>query len=289
MMKKILGVFLVITMLGLSLLFLSWSGILKIPSGVFSWTSFPHLQSLYLNRKGNQLYKLESYTAAFDAYVKTLEYDPFSSETHLNLGLFYEVQKQPEKAMPSYENAMKYAKDKEMRFFSYFNQAQMLGKEKKVDEALALYEKALEIEPASKETKTNIELLIQMQQQEQQGQGGDSKDEKDQKDQKDPKDNKDQKDGKNKGDQKKDDPKDQKGQDPKDDKNKGDQDKDKKDKEKDQKFGQNKKYQPRPFKGQELSEGDVKKILGEIKQQEQKIRSEYNRKEVKEQPRDKDW
>ena len=43
------------------------------------------------------------------------------------------------------------------------------------------------------------------------------------------------------------------------------------------------------FKG-ELSRGDVKKILDEIKQQEQKIRAEYNKKnDYKERPRDKDW
>ena len=33
----------------------------------------------------------------------------------------------------------------------------------------------------------------------------------------------------------------------------------------------------------------VKKILEELKQQEQKIRAEYNRKGAKERPRDKDW
>jgi len=38
-----------------------------------------------------------------------------------------------------------------------------------------------------------------------------------------------------------------------------------------------------------LSPSDVNKILGELKQQEQRIRGEYNRKEAKEPPRGKDW
>lgn len=53
-------------------------------------------------------------------------------------------------------------------------------------------------------------------------------------------------------------------------------------------YQQSQKYQPREFKG-ELSEADVRKILGEIRQQEQKIRADYNRKEKKERPRGKDW
>jgi tetratricopeptide (TPR) repeat protein len=265
-MRRVWGVILIIGMLALSALFLTWSGLMSSPQ-------LPHLKSLVLNRQGNQQFKAQNYTSAFDAYVKTLEYEPFAPEIHLDLGLSYEGQQQPEKALPSYQNALKYAKNDEMKFVSLFNQAQLSGKAKKVDEALELYQKALAFDPTSKEVKTNIELLIQMQQQQQKG-GKDDKDKKqDQKDDKDQKDNKDNKDQK----------------DQKDDKGNEDKDKDKKDKNEKPQYNQNQKYKPRPFKGQELSEGDVKKILGEIKQQEQKIRSEYNRKELKEQPRDKDW
>jgi len=280
-MKK-LAVVLIVVMLILSLVFLNWSGLIKFsPTWAYS-PQFPHLKSLQLNRQGNQQLKAQNYASAFDLYVKTLEFDPFSSETHLDLGLTYEGQQQPEKAMPSYQNAEKYAKNDELKFMSYFNQGHLLGKDKKVDEALERYQKALDIDPTSKETKHNIELLIQMQQQEQKGGGGDNKDQKDQK--------QDQKDNKDKKDQNKDQNKDKKDQNQDQNKDqKDDGDKDKKDKEQPKQYKGNQKYQPRPFKGQELSEGDVKKILGEIKQQEQKIRSEYNRKEVKEQPRDKDW
>jgi len=286
-MNRTWGVVLIIGMFLLSLLFLSWSGLLRFQPNLGA-SAFPHLQSLVLSRQGNRQLEAQNYQGAFETYVKILEFDPFSAETHLNLGLSFEGQQQAEKAKPSYQNALQYAKDRAMKFMAVFNLAQLLGKEKKVDEALELYQKALELEPASKEVKTNIELLIQSQQQKQSGQGGDDKKEQDQKDskdeknQKDPKNQKDQKDSK--GDQGKD-PKDQQ----KDPKDQGKNDPEKKDKSENPRYAPNQKHQPREFKGQELSEGDVKKILGEIKQQEQKIRSEYNRKEVKEQPRDKDW
>jgi hypothetical protein len=127
-----------------------------------------------------------------------------------------------------------------------------------------VYQKALEIIPSSNEVKTNIELLIQQQQGQSGGEGQQNQPQQ--------------------GDQQQN--QDQKNQEGKDQK-------DQKDQEQDQKEGkqkqQSQKYKPRPFNGKELSEGDVKKILGELKQQEEKIRAEYNRKDVKEQPRDKDW
>ncbi|RYZ86954.1 MAG: hypothetical protein EOP06_13550 [Proteobacteria bacterium] len=185
-----------------------------------------------------------------------------------------------------------------------FNEAQLLGRAKKVDEALALYVEALKINPASKEVKTNIELLIPKDQENQSGK--DDKKDQDQKDKKDdqkkdPKDDKkdDKKDPSK--DDKKNDKKDPKGDKDKDKEKEPDKPEDKKDEkdpkpeDKDQKkdkpkeYGQNPKPQPKKFDSKELNEGDVKKILQELKQQEQKIRAEFNRKEAKEQPRDKDW
>lgn len=271
MRKSLIFVF-VVAMFFLSLLFLGWSGLLKLQE--------PPIQSLLLNRKGNAFFLTENYQSAFDNYVKTLQFEPFSPETHLNLGLTYEAQQQAEKAQTSYQNALKYAKERDLQFMALFNSAQLLGKAKKIDPALELYQKALALRPDSKEVKTNIELLIQQQQQD----GGKGDKDQEPKDQKDKNDKKDQKDGK--------DPKDDQNKESQDQGQKDEKEKDSekgKDKDKPQQYGQNPKPQPKKFDSKELSEADVKKILAELKQQEQKIRGEFNRKEVKEQPRDKDW
>lgn len=228
----------------------------------------PHLKTLQLNFEGNKLLKGQTYPGAMDKYIEALRYDPFVSELQLNLGLSFEGLQQAEKALQTYKAAEEMAlreKKYNLVFMSRFNQAQLLGKAQRVDEALATYQKALELIPSSKEVKTNIELLTQNQQ----GQGGGEG-----KDQKDPQD----KNGKGQGQGEQD--KDKKDQDGKDGKDK---------KEEPKQVQQSPKYKPRPFQGKDLSEGDVKKILGELKQQEEKIRAEYNRKELKEQPRDKDW
>jgi hypothetical protein len=123
----------------------------------------------------------------------------------------------------------------------------------------------LDLNPSSTEVKHNIELLIQQQQQDQKNE----KEKKDGKGEGQPdKDPKDGKDGENKDDKDQKDPKEDKGQDRK----------------------SNSKYKPRPFKGDQLTEGDVKKILGELSQQDQKIRSNFNKKEQrKEDKNEKDW
>lgn len=245
----------------------------------------PHLMTLELNREGNGGLLGNNYQGAMEKYLEALHYDPFVGSLHLNLGLTFEGLQQAEKALQSYKETEDLAlkeKDFKLVFMARFNQAQLLGKAKKIDEALVHYQKALEIIPSSVEVKTNIELLTQSQQSgkdgqdsqdQKQGQQGD----KDQQQQNQKGQNKDQKD---------------QNQDQKDQKDQGEDQKDQKDqKNMDEKkqVKQSPKYQPRPFKGEDLSEGDVKKILGELKRQEDKIRAEYNRKEVKEQPRDKDW
>lgn len=227
----------------------------------------PHLKTLELNREGNKQVQAQAYGPAMDKYLEALRFDPFVGQLHLNLGLSFEGLQQAEKALQSYQEAENLALKEEkleLVFMARFNRAQLLGKAKKVDEALAVYQKALEIIPTSNEVKTNIELLTQSQQ----GQGGENK-----------QDQQNQQGDQNQQQQQNQDGKDQKDKDPKDQEPKDDK----------KQVQQSPKYKPRPFQGKELSEADVKKILGELKQQEEKIRAEYNRKEVKEQPRDKDW
>lgn len=236
----------------------------------------PKPQTLSLNKEGVLLYQGQNYQGALDRFISALRYDPFQPELQLNMGLAFESLQQAEKAAPSYKAAQQWARTPEVKYMAFFNEAQLLGKAKKVDEAIELYQKALDIVPTSKEAKTNIELLTQQQKGGGQGQdqNQDNKDNKDKQQQQQQQQQKDQKDQKDK-------------KDPKDDKD--DKDKDPKDKEKEKKdYEKSPKYKPK-FESKDLTESDVKKILNELRQQEQKIRAEFNRKEAKEQPRAKDW
>lgn len=243
-------------------------GSILFVSGVALGSTTP--SSVIANDKGLADLKDQNAAAAQEKFLQGLASNPYEARLHLNLGLTFEILGQPDKAMSSYQTAAKLADDKTVGFVANFNLGQLAQKAKKVDEALAHYQEALRYNPESVETKTNIELLIQQQQQDQQKQ------------------DQQQKDGGGEGqDQQKDQNQEGEGKDPKD-QEKQDQGQDDKKKEEPKEYAKN-KPQPRKFKSDQLDQADVNKILGEIKQQEQKIRAEFNKKEVKEKPRDKDW
>lgn len=240
----------------------------------------PSLPALVLDRKASSFIKEKKSEKALPLYYQILETDSDLSSVHSNLGILFSLDKKNEEALKSLEFALRLAlqqQDLEKQFAIRFNLGTLFGAQKKILEALENYQAALEIKPDSKETKHNIELLIQN------SAGGESS-----------------------GDEKKDQKGDGSGQDQeqKDDPKKGDQDKEQgQDKEKDKdkngdegpekkkkpEYEKNSKYKPRPFNGDDLSEGDVKKILGELKDQEQKIRANFEKKERKDKNNDKDW
>jgi Ca-activated chloride channel homolog len=222
---------------------------------VSSAASATTVGSFWRNREGVHKFNDKSYYPAYQAFLKALEEDPLNPELHLNLARAFEANEEYEKAEQAYRSALKILPENSpRRFEALFNLGGVLAKNKKLDEAVQAYQACLDIDPDSKEVKTNIELLWQN------GGGGEGQDQ-----------NKDQKEGKDK--QKKD--------------GEG-QDKDQKDKPNpDDK--QDQKKQPKPFESKDLTPQDVKKILDEIKNQEQAIRAQEYERNAKEAPRGKDW
>jgi tetratricopeptide (TPR) repeat protein len=237
-----------------------------------------------------------SYSEALTELSQALELDPNSPVVHFNMGVAFHGLQQLDQAASSYrlaiENRKSLSDPSEVLFKAYFNLGVIEAGKKNVDLALQNYQEALRYSPDSKETKINIELLMQQQQQDEQQQKQDQE-KKDQQEQQDPKDQKDQSEQKNeqKNEQ---DQKDQKDQKEKKDEGKGEKpdqkEKDKpEEKPEEKKPGEYEKPQPQEFKSEDLSKSDVNKILDEIRQQEQKIRQDFQRKESKEKPRDKSW
>ena len=253
------------------------SGLLGGCSDGLKYPSFKTLYSDYLAR---QDIKKERYEDALAKYYVLLEKEGTRGGTHSNIGVILNTIQKPEEALKSLQHALKLAEiaqDPELVFQVRYNLGVYFGAQKKVPEALEHYQAALDRVPDSKETKTNIELLIQQQQQDPRQKNGKSD--------KDPNNPQNKGEGENKDDQKP--GEDQQNQ--KDQKDENDQ-KEGKDKKEDQKKEGSPKYQPRPFKGDQLSEGDVKKILGELKNQEQKIRANFDKKEKgKSKNNEKNW
>lgn len=204
------------------------------------------LEAFNLNREGLKKFEKKSYFPAYQDFLKALTSDPLNPELHLNLARALEANEEFAKAEKIYQGALQLlAKDSSLRFEALFNLAGTQAKLKKIDEALATYQSALELNPDSIETKTNIELLWQ-------GGGGGEGENQEQNP---------QNQGKSGG--------------------QGDQQKDKPQPQQ--------KKQPKPFESQHLSSEDVKRILDEIKNQEQSIRANEYDKSSKDSPKAKDW
>jgi len=204
-----------------------------------TWNSFRK------NREGLNALEQKSYLSAYQSFLQGLEDDPLNLPLQMNLGLSFEANEEYEKAARAYQGVAQLApKDSELQFYALFNEAGMLAKQRKIDEALAVYQAALKIRPDSLEVKRNIELLWKG------GDGGGG----------------------------------------------GEQDPNKKPNDSDQGKGnspqpekENQEKKPKPFNSPQLSPQDVKRILDEIKNQEQGIRAQEYDKGAKEAPRAKDW
>ncbi len=222
-------------------------------------------RAIYLNKQAQEKLKDEKAEPPQEQIFEALEIDPTPYQLHSNLGIIFNRIKKNDDAEKSFKEALKMAEaanDPTGQFASHFNLGVYYGALSKISDALMHYQAALEVDPTSKETKHNIELLWQSQQQ-QSGQG-ESKEKSDQ----DQEENQENKDGQ--GDKDKEDPKEKEGKDRQ----------------------QSPKYKPRPFKSGDLSEGDAKKMLEELARQDKRIRSQFNNRQnqnSKEDANEKDW
>lgn len=229
--------------------------LLSLPLQIF-FTPALHaatVKSYWRNRDGLRKFADKNYYGAYQSFLKALEEDPLDPALQMNLGRTFEENEEWDKAEAAYKGALKIIPEKSPeQFEALYNLAGVYAKESKIDEALNTYQAALEMNPESKEIKTNIELLWQG--------GGKGKGQGQNKDKQQ---DKDQKQGEG----------------------------DNKDKQKQAKDYQDQKQEkkPKPFQSQELTPQDVKNILDEIKNQEQSARAQEYERNAKDMPRAKDW
>lgn len=248
----------------------------------------PHPEFYLLNQKALEHFESKDAVAARNALTESLEHEAFAPEVNYNLGLAFEFEQEPEKSLGAYSAVGDITSaDPRTKYLALFNKALLLAKKNEYAKALETYQRALSLFPQSLEVKMNIEKLLQQQAQQKNSQGSQSQSNENSQDQSQSQ----KKNDENQKNQPGKDPNKSQDQEKKENSDNNENSKD----EKDQKNNEDKnkqgspKYKPREFKG-ELHEQDVKKILGELKAQEDKIRSQINRgKNQKTQRREKDW
>ena len=208
------------------------------------------MDSYVLNKDGIDKLKAKSYFPAYQDFVKALEDDPLNPELHLNIGFALEANEEFEKAEQAYQGALRLIPEGDNnRRFEAL--FNLAGVQAKNKKINQALQAYQQALDINPESK-EVKTNIEMLWK---GGGGEGESDGESKDQKE-------------GDQGKGRPKDpgQQGQQPKE-----------------------QKKQPKPFNSENLTAQDVKKILDEIKNQEQGIRAQEYDKGAKEAPRGKDW
>ncbi len=214
-----------------------------------SGASAGEFRGILKNNEGVKNFKNKRSVEAYDNFTQALGDMPFQAELHLNLGDAFSEHKEYDKAMQEFDTATRLTQSPPLKFAALYNAAEAASQKKEIDLALNYYQQALDLNPDSKEVKTNIELLLAG------GQGGSGEQAQDQK----------KKDDQSDGGQQQQKPK-QNGQ-----------------------GQQQQKPKPKPYNSNDVSEQDVGRILEELKRQEEDIRAKMQREGAKDVPKAKDW
>jgi len=208
-------------------------------------------------RKGNKEYNDSAFSKAELHFRKALEKNPNSDNANFNLGNSLYKQNQFEPAISKYETLAAHETDKNKLATYYYNLGNTYFKSNKLDKCIEAYKQSLRLNSSDIDTKHNLLLAKQMQQQQQQQQQQDQD---------------------------------------KNDKDKNDQDKNKDQKKQDQKQDQEQKQQDKQDKeknkqDQNISKEDAERLLEAMEQDEKDVMKKVQDQKalVKKIPVEKEW
>ncbi len=139
-----------------------------------------YLGVLFGQDKGKKAYEEGHYDEARVYYEHVLKNRKKDNGAQYGLGVTAYQQKDMETAARALNNAMN-SDDKSLASKAMYNLGNMFRDQQKMEESLALYRKAIELDPTDEDAKVNYELLKQvLQQQEQQQQQDEQNQEQDQ-------------------------------------------------------------------------------------------------------------
>ena len=116
--------------------------------------------------KGKSAYNDKRYGDAKIYYQDILSKRKNDNAAKFGLGVTAYKQKDIETALSSL-NAAKNSEDSKLASKAYYNLGNMLREQNKMDESLAFYKKAIELDPSDQDAKINFELLKQVMQEQQ--------------------------------------------------------------------------------------------------------------------------
>lgn len=111
-------------------------------------------------RNGNKLYRQGQYDKALPEYEKAVAQNPKNPIPHYNLANAQFRKEAFEASEKSYETAANNATNNELKQRSLYNKGVSLSKQKKLQESIDAYKKALRLSPQDAETRYNLEKAL---------------------------------------------------------------------------------------------------------------------------------
>ena len=136
-----------------------------------------YLGALFGQDKGKKAYEEGHYDDARVYYEHVLKNRKKDDGAQFGLGVTAYQQKDMETAARALNNAMN-SDDKSLASKAMYNLGNMFRDQQKMEESLALYRKAIEVNPTDEDAKVNYELLKQVLQQQEQQQQQDKQNQK---------------------------------------------------------------------------------------------------------------
>lgn len=237
-----------------------------------------------LIREGNKHFEKGSFQEAEISYKKALDADQESLRAGFNLGdAMYEQENFTESGKKFMEISQK-AEEEEIKAGSYHNLGNSLLKEKKYEESIEAYKKALKLKPDDLDTKYNLQyakMMLKQQQQQNKDQNKQDQKNEDQKDQQDKQKQDQQKEDQQKQEQQKDQQQQQE--------QKQQQQQEQEQQQGQKEEGQKKEQQQQPLK---ISKEDAQRMLDALSNEEKETLKKLIEQRIKAQgskAKEKDW
>ncbi|NII24139.1 tetratricopeptide repeat protein [Pseudoflavitalea sp. X16] len=111
-------------------------------------------------RSGNKLYKEGKYDKALPEYEKAATQNPANPVSHYNLGNAQFRKEDFTASEKNFDTAVSTATTNELKQKSTYNKGVSLSKQKKLQESIDAYKKALRLNPNDKDTRYNLEKAL---------------------------------------------------------------------------------------------------------------------------------
>lgn len=111
-------------------------------------------------QRGNDLYKQQQYQQAESAYNEVVEVNPNNTTAKYNRSLAIQKQGRSDEAVRAFDDLAFKTEDRDIKAKSYYNKGAILSIQKKLEESIEEYKKALRLDPNDTQARENLQKAL---------------------------------------------------------------------------------------------------------------------------------